>query len=263
NLSTPLRFLKTPEEYRQFYAGYEIANHCRYHAYPFSKDRKIVFKDELFNAETADKAYAYRTEETGLYRIHTYAWTYMADDDKYMECVDSCQKELEDVFGKGKIRGYIWPCGLQNNQAVEKRLVAYGFQSIRITGCVKSSTGFGLPKDRTRWSYNADNMCLNEVAAEYEACPDDGKLKFFCFGVHSHDFENAHNWHVLEEFCRRFGNRPSEFWYASVGEIFDYEDAVKRAVVSDTSVYNPSETDVYVEISGKRVIIPKGQKYNL
>lgn len=260
NLCTPLTRLNTAEEYRQFYAGYEIANHCRYHAYPVSADRPVELKNELFDEKTADKRFGYKAGEKGLWRIYTYAWTYMADDDKYMECVDNCQKELESIFGEGNIRTYIWPCGLQNNPEVEKRLIAYGFRDIRITGNVKDSTGFALPADRTRWSYNANNMCLCEVAELYDAYPDDGELKFFCFGVHSHDFENANNWDELERFAERYGNRPGDFWYATVGEIFDYEDAVKAVVISGDTVHNPTDRDIYVEIRGEKRILHAGEK---
>ncbi len=258
NLTTPLTKL-TKDEYREFYKGYEIANHCRYHAYPFSLKRPKdpdKIKDELFDRETADRDFLYKTDEEGLYRNYTYAWTYIADDDKYMECVDSCQKELEEVFGKGTIRSYIWPCGEQSNENVFNMLKAYGFQSIRKTGNVGDSTNFAFPADRMRWSYNANYTDMTEVGAKYDAYPDDGELKFFCFGVHSHDFENNGKWDVLEDFCRKYGNRPNDFWYASVGELFDYEDAVKAAVVTDDGIKNPSDAALYAIVNGKKITVP-------
>lgn len=259
NLLTPLRKDFSAGDYRSLYKGYEISNHCRYHAYPFSESRPVEIKDELFDQNTADPAYGYRTEEEGIYRIHTYAWTFLADDETYMKCVDSCQKELRDVFGENACRGYVWPCGEQNNPAVFKALQDYGFQSIRKTGCVRDKTGFALPGDRMRWSYNADYTCLNEVARAYDAWEDDGNLKFFCFGVHSHDFENNHRWEELETFCRDFGCRTGEFWYAAVGEIFDYEDAVRGLVITETSVSNPSNIDLYIKVNGIRKVLGAGE----
>ena len=90
----------------------------------------------------------------------------------------------------------------------------------------------------------------------FDAYPDDGELKFFCFGVHSHDFENAVRWDVLIDFCKLYGNRPNDFWYASVGEIFDYEDAVNSVVITESEIQNPSNVDLYVKIDGERKIIP-------
>lgn len=263
NLCTPLTGFATKEEYREFYKGYGIANHCRYHAYPFTTDRPVVLRDEKFDAATADKAYGYKTDEAGLYRIHTYAWTYLAEDDKYMECVDSCQKELEEIFGKGSIRGYIWPCGEQKNEEVYRRLVAYGFQSIRGTGCVEDSTGFAFPADRTKWSYNANYTDMTETGAKYDACPDDGELKFYCFGVHSHDFENAGRWDVLEDFCAKYGNRPMDFYSASVAELFDYQDACEKAELRDGVLTNRSDIDIYVRKNGKAVCVSPGESIRL
>lgn len=262
NLKTPLTRL-TAEEYRDFYQGYEISNHCKYHAYPFTAQTAREIRDEQFDRETADPVYGYKTQEEGLYRIHTYAWTYLATDEKYMECVDDCQKELEAVFGKGKIRGYVWPCGLQQNDRVIEAVRSYGFQAVRRTGYEADRTGFALPADRMNWSYNADYQNMTELGAKYEAYPDDGELKFFCFGVHSHDFENAGRWDVLIDFCNRYGNRPNDFWYASVGEILDYEDAVKAIEITENEIFNPSSIDLYIQIDGERQILPANSHIGL
>ena len=254
NLTTPLKKL-TPEEYRAFYQGYEISNHCRYHAYAITPHTKREIKNELFDRDTADKVYGYLTEEKGLYRVYTYNWTFAAEDDKYMELVDDCQKELEAVFGKGAIRSYVWPCGLQQNDRVIESMKNYGFQAMRKTGCVADTTGFALPADRMMWSYNADYQNMLPLGELYDAYEDDGELKFFCFGVHSHDFENAGRWDVLVDFCKKYGNRPNDFWYAPVGEILDYEDAVKSVIVTETELQNPSNVDLYIKIDGERKIL--------
>lgn len=261
NLTTPLHYQAPKSEqhdfYRSLYEGYEIGNHCRYHAYPFTPDRTVIMKNELFNQEVAEREYGYLTDEEGLYRIFTYDWTYLADNEKFMECVDSCQKELGEIFGKGKIKGFIWPCGEQKNSVVFQKLKAYGFQSIRITGCLKDSNGFALPPDRMRWSYNADWSNFTEAGRLYEQYPDDGTLKFFCFGVHSHDFENNNCWEVLKGFVDNYGNRPETFWYASVGDIMDYDDSVKKVIINDKEIQNPSDIDLFIKINGKRAMLHK------
>ena len=140
NLVTPLNSHMTPDEYRAFYAGHEIANHCRYHAYPFTDGKSYAIQAERFNPDSADPTLVYRTDEEGLYRIHTYAWTYLADDRTYQTCVDRCQKELESVFGNGTVRGYVWPCGEQK----------------KCSGLSKSERVW-IPVDsenRNRWRYN-------------------------------------------------------------------------------------------------------------
>ena len=257
NLCTPLR---EDVDYKAFYAGYEIADHCYRHVYAQNETRPMrPVKNEPFDRATADKTCLYPTGEKDLYHIYTYNWTYLAaTTEKYLDCARKAKGELEEIFGKGAIRSYVWPCGYQENKEVNKAMKKEGFQAMRITGCVKDSTGFALPSDRQQWSYNADYTCLAEVAAAYEAYPDDGKLKFFCFGVHSHDFEIHDCWNLLVDFCEKYGNRPEDFWYATNCQIFDYEDAVKSVIVTEEKIQNHSPIDLYIKVEGKKQILPAG-----
>ena len=122
---------------------------------------------------------------------------------------------------------------------------------------------FSLPLDRSNWQYNARHSNLLVRAAEYEALEDDGNLKWFCFGVHSVDFDRAENWCDLEEFCKRYGNRPEDFWYATVEQIFAYEDAIRGLIVTDTAVENPSDITVCIKVDGKRVTLDAHCSYSL
>lgn len=259
NLLTPLWYFDPLEGYAEFYKGFEIANHCRYHAYPLTPETNKPLADTQFNPDTADRSLRYKAEEEGLYRVYTYDWTYAADDDKFMELVESCEKDLEKLFGKGKIRGFIWPCGEQQNPHVFEMLKEHGFQSIRKTGCVEDTTGFNLPEDRMRWSYNADCNNLLQMADLYEAYPDDGRLKFFCFGVHSSDFEGAGKWDDLQKYCDKFGNRSDDYYYAGVGEILSYEDAVNEAVVTQNEICNPTDVVLYAIVNGRKIKINPGE----
>ena len=255
NLCTPLRSWMSDEEYRRFYRGFEIANHCHRHPHPFTPRISPRVVTEPFCEETADKGCAYPTDEEGLYRIFQSTWNYyVATDEKYMDLTDTCTQELKRVFGDDAIKDFVWPFGEQNNPVVMQALIERGFRSIRATGDLKDSTGFSLPRDRMHWSYNAYHKTLLEIAALYEAFPDDGELKLFCFGVHSIDFERGENWGDLEAFCEQYGNRP-DFFYASMGDIFDYEDALKEVEITETEVRNNSDIDLYIKIDGKKKIL--------
>lgn len=245
------------------YDGYEIGNHCRMHANAMNDERRKILRDELFDANTADPKYGYRTETEGLYRYHTYAWIYVADDDLYLKLARECQENLVSIFGDERVKGFIWPCGWQNNLPLWEKLKAEGYHNIRATGCVKDTNGFSLPADLMHWSFNSNYTCMKETGEQYEAYPDDGQLKFYCFGVHSHDFENAGRWDVLEDFCDRYGNRPCDFWYACVGGIFDYAAAVEKVIVTDEAVVNPTGIDLYITVDGKRVSLRRRSEYKL
>ena len=102
-------------------------------------------------------------------------------------------------------------------------------------------------------------MNLLEVMREYDAYPDDGELKFFAFGVHSIDFERDGKWDDLQTFANEYGNRPNDFWYATVGEIFDYSAAVKKLKITDDGIYNPTDITIYVKVDGEgKVVSPLG-----
>ena len=255
NLCTPL---KEGFDYKSFYEGYEIADHCYRHAYPLTEKTRRPMKDEPFDRHTADTAFAYMDpEEDGLARFFTYKWVYLAPTtETYLACARRAQKELEEVFGKGSVRSYVWPYGYQENDEVNAAIRNEGYQSVRITGRVKDKTGFAFPADRQAWSYNADHNNLLDLAKTYAEYPDDGELKFFCFGLHSYDYENNDCWNVLEDFCRDYGNRPDRFYYASVGDLFDYEDAVKSVIVTENSLKNPSNVDLYIKLNGEKTILP-------
>ena len=238
------------------YDGYEIGNHCKRHPHGMNDERRTLVKNELFDSATADPQFIYPTNSPGYYKKRMpYGWTDLADDDAYIELAQEAEENLVSIFGRDRVKGFIYPFGYQHSESLQKRLEAMGFQSIRWTGCVEDKTGFAMPADRMRWSYNANDGCLTDCAAKYDAYPDDGQLKFFCFGVHSHDFENRGTWNVLDDFCRRMGNRPEDFWYAGVGEIFEYEDAVGQLIVNDEEIVNPTDKDLFIKADGRRIVV--------
>lgn len=262
NLCMPALNRLSAEGYRAFYEGFEISNHVKWHPFAMRDGVDYTFFDTkeppTVGNETHIYPYGDGEGEYVIYSERDCRPRHIADAKTYLRLAEECRKELEEVFGKGSIGGFVWPYNEQQNKEVVEGLKAAGYYGLRKTGATYDTTAFAIPRDRMRWSYNANHKELLSVAALYEAIPDDGTLKFFCFGVHSVDFENAGNWNDLEEFAKRFGNRPNEYYYATVGEIFAYEDAVNALEITETSVYNPSCLTVYLEADGKKIsVAPK------
>ncbi len=259
NLSSPDLKRNTPEFYRELYRGYGISNHCKLHPLAMIPDKEYDVSEEDFSQDTANPNKLYRVPgEEGVYFCYTPAgWRKIADDKAYGRLVTECHKELEAVFGEGSITTFVWPYGEQENLAVQDYVMnKCGYVAVRKTGATEDKTGFAVPSDRMHWSYNANHLNLISVAEKYESYEDDGELKFFSFGVHSHDFERGDCWNVLEEFAKKYGNRPDDYWYASVEQIFAYRDAVDYLIVEDNAITNPTDIDIYVKINDKRLIIP-------
>jgi hypothetical protein len=181
---------------------------------------------------------------------------FITDTETYLRLTEECRVALEEVFGEGSVGGFVWPYGEQKNAELIRRLSEAGYYGLRKTGETRDKDNFASPRDRMHWSYNANHQSLLEVAAMYESAASTDELQFFCFGVHSVDFENAGNWDELMEFARRYGNRPDTYYYASVGEIFAYEDAVKALTVTAEKIENPSSVDVYLLVDGAPLCVP-------
>ncbi len=250
------------------YDGYEIGNHCRLHPFAMNEDRRKSVRNEPFDPASADHAYIYfdPDKRAGYYfkfKSSSYGWAVLADDDVYIDLVRETDEALVSIFGRDRVKGFVYPFGGQNNPALHQRLIDMGVQSIRIFGNVDDTTGFAMPADRMAWSYNADDCILTECSKKYEAYPDDGTLKFFCVGVHSIDYERRGTWNVLDEFCRRMANRPEDYWYACVGEIFDYEDAVGKLIVTEEKIENRTDIDLYVKVDGSRIVVRRRSSVEL
>ena len=262
----------SPEEYREFYRGYEIANHCNEHPVAFPDGAKFVVSDDPFDPiesleYTEENPIVYKTEVKGLYMMHHIpkrirpdGWFRVAEARDYIRFVDEGKVALEEIFGVGKIKDYVWPCRRQENTEVLEYLKSAGYRSARRTDDNTDKT-FAYPADRLDWTYNAHHSNLLSVMKEYEEYPDDGKLKFFAFGVHASDFHRDNNWHELQEFAEKYGNRPEDYYYSTVGGLFEYEDAKNSLVIEEDKITNPSEISLYIKVDGKRIIVRPHTSY--
>lgn len=264
NLCYPKLDLLSAEGYRELYEGFEISNHVKHHPFALADGTHYTYMDappsppikgdytRLYPLPKGDERCGYALYiNDGEDRAR-----YVTDGETYFALAEECREALEEIFGEGSVRGFVWPYHEQYNAALTKRLVEAGYYGLRSTGETRDKDSFALPRDRVCWSYNADHKSLLEVAALYEKATEDDGLKFFCFGVHSIDFERAGTWHKLKEFAEKYGGRPDTYYYATVGEIFAYEDAVNALIVLEKELQNPSSIDVYVTANGVPLSVP-------
>lgn len=253
------------DEYRALYDGFEIANHCACHPFPLWDSKEYTYSDKYYEEGLPPcEGLLYKTDNPRIHMEVTDKYWQgkrkIANNENYVALINEAQADLERVFGKGNIRGFVWPYGGQPNKLINDYLrdcgMFYGARAVRAS---REDEDFSLPEDRTAWVYNSYHKDILVMGERFDKYEDDGELKWFCFGVHSVDFETAKNWCELEEFAKRYGNRKGDFYYATNAEIFDYEDAVKSAVVTEDSVYNPSSIDLYIKADGKNVILKAGE----
>ena len=62
----------------------------------------------------------------------------------------------------------------------------------------------------------------------------------------------------------RSGYRHDDFYYGTVDDIFDYEDALKAATVENGAVVNNSDTiSIYFKVNGEKVVLAPSSVYNI
>ena len=239
------------EEYREFYRGFEITNHCKHHPKVLTAEWAEKITDAPFDMSTANPELLYPTKHKGIYyKNYGSWWGYVATVDAYINAVDEGKREIDAIFGKENVKGFVWPFHRQDSIEVMAHLTK-NYTSVRRTG----NADFDIPDNLFDWCYNATHLNLLDRVKEFDALPDDGKLKFFALGVHPIDFERAGNWCDLEQFAKEYGNRPSDYWYASPTEIFEYAAAADSVTVTENKVSNPSDKTVYIKINEEKFAI--------
>ncbi len=241
------------EVYRDLYLGYEVANHVYRHPKVIPAGEEFVISDEVFDLKTTsleNKDVYYKSDTEGLYyKSFGRYFGVLATEDVYIELIDEGKRQLEEAYGEGSVPAFVWPYHEQPSDKIKQYIKDAGYKSIRKTG----AADFFIPEDKMTWCYNATHDNLMDRAAEYEALETD-ELTFFCFGVHAHDFENNNCWDRLEAFAEKYGNRD-DFYYATPTEIFDYSDAMKALEVADGEIKNGSDTELYIELNGNKMVI--------
>ena len=173
---------------------------------------------------------------------------------------------LEGLFGR-VIKGMAYANGSYNDEVV-KALECCGIEYSRTT---VSTEKFDMPTDWLRLpaTCHHKNPRLMELAHQFvekenEAYFWRNKPMLFYLWGHSYEFDRDNNWELLEEFCEYVGVRE-DIWYATNGEIYEYQKAFKSLRFShdEKIIHNPTSIDVYILAAGENVIIPAGETVRL
>ena len=180
--------------------------------------------------------------------------------------VIECREDLENDFGR-IIRGFAYAYGVYNDDVIDI-LKTCGIVYARTVG---GTENFVLPLDWLRWqgTCHHQNPKLMELVDEFLSEPKTNYFwhtypRLFYLWGHSYEFNNNNNWDLLEEFCKKVGNRK-DIWCATNMEIYDYVTAFDNLVYSANGkiIYNPSNIDVFVCINGQNIMIPKNQSVEI
>lgn len=262
NLTLPKLEILSAEGYRDFYRGFEIANHCKHHPVTIDPADERIFSDKIFERESAEDGFLYRHPTVdGLWYLKRHDfWCVGAKYEDYVRFADEGRLALEEVFGKGNIKGFVWPHGCCYDDRILDHLQKEGYLYTRYTR--HRDGDFSMHEDRMRIGMHGRSTNLREAGRDFLDAADDGQLKMLLFGVHSNDYERDGKWNTLIDFCDLLGARE-DVWSAGVAEIFEYEDAVSALKILDGAIENDSAVSLYVKIDGEGVVIPPKSKLTI
>jgi hypothetical protein len=166
------------------------------------------------------------------------------------------RKGLEELTGK-LVRGHAYP----NGSYSEEIKTLFKQLGIAYARTVNSTQGYALPTDPLEWNptthhRNPELMNMAEYFVNFKKAQ---YLKLMYVWGHSYEFEIDNNWHVIENFAKKVGNKD-DIWYATNIEIVDYMDAAERVQVSVNGdfAYNPNATSVWLEVDKKHIELKPG-----
>lgn len=155
------------------------------------------------------------------------------------------RKALEEHFGC-MVRGLAYPFGTYSDEVVSIAK-ACGIAYARTT---VSTMKFDMPTDWLRLHgtcHHADPQ-LMELAKKFVEEKRKWRPMMFYLWGHSFEFEDNHNWHIIEDFADYIGGRE-DIWYATNIEVYDYVSAYRQLIFSADGqrVYNPTNTELFVQ----------------
>ena len=194
-----------------------------------------------------------------------------------VDCIQdmlNCRLELEKTYDQ-IVRGMAYPDSgitIMQNEAsydnIRRYLQDLGIVYARTLG--GDNDQFQLPSDWMAWmpTIRHRNPKLMEYVDKFLAIePDKENLysaqrypRLFYLWGHSFEFENDHNWELLDAICEKLGGQE-DIWYATNMEIYEYVQAYNALVFSadGQKVYNPTLMTVWFRTDEKGYSVAPGQ----
>lgn len=167
------------------------------------------------------------------------------------------RKNLEAIYGRF-VRGMAYPFGTYSDEVVSV-LRSCGIVYSRT---VVSTMKFDMPVDwlRLHGTCHHGNPELMNLAKKFvEDKRGWSPMMFYLWG-HSYEFEDNHNWHIIEDFADYVGGRE-DIWYATNIEIYDYVQAYRQLIFSadGRKIYNPTTTELFLKTGRSTFCILPGE----
>ncbi len=227
------------------YEGHELSTHGKYH-YPACFD-----EGEIGYTSTGSELVGKSTEEE------------VAD-------LVNCVTDLREWFNlaDGEVIGLSWPQGNGSLRSDYESDLLPAIKNAGIKYARRLATGtFSLPSDWYNWDSTCRSGDVELYIDDFISLKNSGELKCFFVNGHTYDFDDAgdddsKNWTMIEKNIKRLADE-GDIWFATMGDIYRYAQALKLVEVTDAAVTNNSDLTVYYSINGANVEIAPKSSYNL
>jgi peptidoglycan/xylan/chitin deacetylase (PgdA/CDA1 family) len=170
--------------------------------------------------------------------------------------VDFDRSVLSQTSGR-EVRGHAYPFGAYNAAVIEVlRRLEFAYART-----ASPTNRFDLPSDPLVWNPTCHHSVASSLADAFLSLPDSTLSLFFIYG-HSWELDAGkptNSWAHMESLLERLGGRD-DIWYATAIEVADYTRAIREArpSLAEDSLYNPTETDLWLRGAGSVVQFPAG-----
>ncbi|MDO5522129.1 MAG: polysaccharide deacetylase family protein [bacterium] len=170
------------------------------------------------------------------------------------------RENLEALVGY-PVTGMAYPFGTYNDVVLEEMRAA----GIHYSRTVNATRTFSMPQDFLQWHptchFGEEEMegLLDRFLDDKKDQCEQARLKVFYVWGHAYELDGNDTWSLMESFCGRISNH-SDIWYATNGEIYNYNEAVNRLVFSEDKkiVKNESALPVWLEVKNQKFKVEAG-----
>ncbi|MDR1280388.1 MAG: polysaccharide deacetylase family protein [Opitutaceae bacterium] len=216
-------------------------------------------RTHLDASEVAD---LYRGHEVAVHTV-THPWLDRLDPLQIAQEVLEDRRALEALVGY-PVRGMAYPFGNYNRRVIDV-LRSLGMVYSRTTEnaekCFPPAEPLAWPATAHQYSVNQDGT-VPERFAKWHANPRVTGV-FYVWG-HAFEFSDRDDWAGLERIYKPLSGKP-DVWYCTNIELFDYEAARQRLVLSAdrTLAQNPNAIPVTLNVDGRLVDVQSGAVVSL
>ena len=207
--------------------------------------------------ENAYKLYANSNHEVAIHGVNHLSLTAVSREVGTADVIND-RVNLEKMFNR-VVKGMAYANGAYNDEVVDM-LKCCGIKYART--CVATG-GFNIPTDWLRLPSTChhtdpklmeyvDNFLKDSSCGYFWA----ERPKLFYLWGHSYEYNDNNNWDILENFCKKVGNRD-DIWYCTNGEVYDYVKAFESLEYSADGkiIKNNSNIDIYLKYYGNKLLV--------